>query len=100
MTKLEQQIVNAINNISMQVEGLSALEINPSLLILGDQSSFDSLAILLLLVELEGSVDPNILAGRSLVEWFSSLDFSNSPEMNVQQFADLLFNEYLKAEKD
>jgi hypothetical protein len=81
----------------MQIEGLNDLEIDPSLMVFGDQSPFDSFAMLLLLVELEGRVEPHLLAGRSLVEWFSSLDLSNSPEMNVQQFADLLFNDYLNA---
>ncbi len=96
MTDFRQQVINAINNIAMQVEGLNGVEIGPDLRVLGEDSPFDSFAMLLLLVELEQNLDPDLLAGRSLVEWFSTLDFVNSTEMSLQQFVDLLFNDYLK----
>lgn len=94
-TEAVQQVINAINNISMQVEGLAGMEIDSQLTLLGPGSPFDSFAMLLLLVELEQNIDAELLAGRSLVEWFSTLDFVNSAEMNLQQFTDLLFSGYL-----
>ena len=96
MSNFEQQVVNAINNISMQVEGLSTTDIGSDLLILGEGSPFDSFAMLLLLVELEQSLDSELLAGRSLVEWISSFDFSNTRQMTLKQFSEYLFNDFLK----
>lgn len=95
MTDSVQQVINAINNIAVQVEGLNDVEIGPDLLVLGEGSPFDSFATLLLLVELEQNIDTELLAGRSLVEWFSALDFAGSRQLSLHQFADLLFNDFL-----
>lgn len=90
-------VVSAVKNIALQVNGLSGVEIDSQLKLLGEGSLFDSFAMLLLLVELEQSLDAELLAGRSLVEWFATLDFIGASEINLQQFTDLLFNNYLDA---
>lgn len=99
MTELQTQplqlVINAIKNVAIQVEDLARVEIGPQLKLLGDDSPFDSLAILLLLVELEQSLDKELLAGRSLLEWFSTLDFVGGTDMNLQQFTHTLFDDYL-----
>lgn len=94
-TQAVQQVINAINNVAMQVEGLAGVEIDTQLTLLGEGSPFDSFAMLLLLVELEQTLDAQLLAGRSLVEWFSTLDFVGGADINLQQFTELLFNDYL-----
>lgn len=101
MTELQtaalQQVIDCINNIAMQVEGLAGVEVTPQLQLLGEGSVFDSFAMLLLLVELEQQLNSDLLAGRSLVEWFSTLDFVGGADMNLQQFTVLLFNDCLVA---
>ncbi len=96
MSSFLQYALNAVNNISIQVEGLESNEVTPDLLILGNGSPFDSFALLLLLVELEQSVEANVLCNRSLVEWFSSFDFVENRSMTLKQFSEYL-RDYLQA---
>lgn len=97
MTEFVSLVIESINNISVQVEGLADVAVEPDMMILGEGSFFDSFAILLLLVELEQGINSDLLKGRSLVEWFSTLDFIDNRDMTLTQFTELLFNNYLKA---
>jgi|TARA_A100001518_G_C1226862_1_gene77647 hypothetical protein len=98
MTKLRnqavQQVMKAISNISMQVEGLENDMIKPQLKLLGSESVFDSFAILLLLIELDQNLGSDVLDGHSLVEWFSALDLESVSDMDLKEFAGLLVESY------
>lgn len=96
--KYTQKVIDAVKNISMQVDGLQEVQINSELMLLGEQSPFDSFSILLLLVELEPALEKNSIENCSLVDWFSNLDFSDNSEVNLHQFASLLLNDYFRAE--
>ena len=89
-------LLNCIKEISCQVNGLSEDMVSEDILILGDTSLFDSFSILLFLVEIENVLSKDILAGRSLIEWFSTLDFTPTRQMTLKQFSEYLFNDFLK----
>ena len=89
-------VIQSVKSISLQIDGINEDEINSNLILLGNDSYFDSFSMLLLLVELEQNLDSEILAGHSLIEWLSTLDFTNSQQMTLKQFADCLFKDYLK----
>lgn len=89
-------LLNCIKEISCQVNGLSEDMVSEDILILGDASLFDSFSILLFLVEIENVLSKDILAGRSLIEWFSTLDFTTTRQMTLKQFSECLFNDFLK----
>ena len=89
-------LLNCIKEISCQVNGLSEDMVSEDILILGDTSLFDSFSILLFLVEIENVLSKDILAGRSLIEWFSTFDFTPTRQMTLKQFSECLFNDFLK----
>lgn len=97
MSEFDSLVIQSVNNIAVQVEGLADVTVEPEMMILGEGSFFDSFAMLLLLVELEQGISSDLLKGRSLVEWFSTLDFTDNRDMTLTQFTKLLFNNYLKA---
>lgn len=96
MTDFENLVAKSIKNISLQIEGLTHDKINQDMIIVGEGSSFDSLGILILLVDLEENISHKILQGRSLVDWFSQMEFTDDVKINLEQFTSRLFVDYLK----
>ena len=81
----------------MQVENLTEDSINQDMMIVGPGSFFDSLSILLLLIDLEENISNEILQDRSLVDWFGKLEFMDDTKINLEQFTTQLFFDYLQA---
>ncbi len=99
MNCFESTVIECIKNISVQIEGLSPDSVDVDFQIYGKNSLLDSFSILLLLVELEQTIDPELLRSRSLIEWFSSLDLTSGLELNLRKFTTLLFFDYLGLDK-
>ena len=89
-------VISCISEVSWQIEGLDANSATSDLLIWGTGSVFDSFSTLVLLVEMEQRIDPDLLAGRSLVEWHSSLYLEADTQLNIEKFTTLLFDDFLR----
>ena len=86
MSKYSDLVLEAINEVAIQIEGLQQAQISVSLPIIGQGSVFDSFALLILFVELETKLNLN----SSLVEWFTNLNFEEDKNLTVEELSELI----------